>query len=89
MQVPLTISDFLDRAALVHPDHIAVVDEAVGDWLVAEQVTLGLRSVYFPISEATYLVPLVLSVAIGGLLHADGLIGLGALIGRECKQLVA
>ena len=60
-------------------NRIAVVDEAVGDWLVAEQVTLGLRSVYFPISEATYLVPLVLSVAIGGLLHADGLIGLGAL----------
>jgi acyl-CoA synthetase (AMP-forming)/AMP-acid ligase II len=27
MQVPLTISDFLDRAALVHPDRIAVVDE--------------------------------------------------------------
>jgi len=27
MQVPLTISDFLDRAALVHPDRTAVVDE--------------------------------------------------------------
>ena len=27
MFVPLTISDFLDRAALVHPDRTAVVDE--------------------------------------------------------------
>jgi len=27
MQVPLTISDFLDRAALVFPDRVAVVDE--------------------------------------------------------------
>jgi ABC-type multidrug transport system fused ATPase/permease subunit len=51
----------------------------VADWLLAEQATLRLRTVYFPISEATYLVPLVLSVAIGGLLHSYGLIGLGAL----------
>src|SRR5579875_2596150 len=27
MQVPLTISDFIERAALVYPDRIAVVDE--------------------------------------------------------------
>ncbi|MGH9296370.1 MAG: AMP-dependent synthetase, partial [Acidimicrobiales bacterium] len=33
MRVPLTISDFLDRAALVFPDRIGVVDEpgAPGD----------------------------------------------------------
>src|SRR5579872_6207731 len=27
MQVPLTISDFIERAALVYPDRVAVVDE--------------------------------------------------------------
>ena len=27
MRVPLTIADFLDRAAAVHPDRTAVVDE--------------------------------------------------------------
>ena len=55
------------------------VDRAVVEWLAAERATLALRTVYFPISEATYLVPLVLSVAIGGVLHSEGLIGLGAL----------
>ncbi|MGA7363121.1 MAG: ABC transporter ATP-binding protein [Candidatus Dormiibacterota bacterium] len=55
------------------------VDSAVSDWLLAERATLRLRTVYFPISEATYLVPLVLSVAIGGFLHSAGLLGLGAL----------
>ncbi|HVC22946.1 MAG TPA: ABC transporter ATP-binding protein [Candidatus Dormibacteraeota bacterium] len=60
-------------------DRVAGVDHAVAEWLLAERATLRLRTVYFPISEATYLVPLVLSVAIGGVLHADGLLGLGAL----------
>jgi ABC-type multidrug transport system fused ATPase/permease subunit len=60
-------------------ERVTGVDSAVADWLLAEQATLRLRTVYFPISEATYLVPLVLSVAIGGLLHSYGLIGLGAL----------
>ncbi|HVB13843.1 MAG TPA: ABC transporter ATP-binding protein [Candidatus Dormibacteraeota bacterium] len=61
------------------PQRIELVDQAVGDWIRSERATLALRTVYYPISEATYLVPLVLSVAIGGVLHADGLIGLGAL----------
>ncbi|HUY08274.1 MAG TPA: ABC transporter ATP-binding protein [Candidatus Dormibacteraeota bacterium] len=55
------------------------VDSAVADWLLAERATLRLRTVFFPISEATYLVPLVLSVGIGGVLHSAGLLGLGAL----------
>ncbi|MGC1184538.1 MAG: ABC transporter ATP-binding protein [Candidatus Dormiibacterota bacterium] len=67
------------EAMRLSQDRVAGVDHAVADWLLAEQATLRLRTVYFPISEATYLVPLVLSVAIGGVLHADGLIGLGAL----------
>lgn len=58
---------------------VAGVDQAVGDWLDAERATLRLRTFYFPVSEATYLVPLVLSVAIGGVLHVDGLVSLGAL----------
>ena len=55
------------------------VDSAVADWLLAERATLRLRTVFFPISEGTYLVPLVLSVGIGGVLHSAGLLGLGAL----------
>ena len=27
MQVPLTVGDFLDRAAFVHPERLALVDE--------------------------------------------------------------
>ncbi|HEY6537668.1 MAG TPA: ABC transporter ATP-binding protein [Candidatus Dormibacteraeota bacterium] len=67
------------EAMRLGPDRVELVDGAVGDWLRAEQATLRLRTVFFPVSEATYIVPLVLSVAIGGVLHADGLIGLGAL----------
>ncbi|MGA8207271.1 MAG: ABC transporter ATP-binding protein [Candidatus Dormiibacterota bacterium] len=58
---------------------VEAVDAAIEDWIGAEKATLRLRTVYFPVSEATYLVPLVLCVAIGGVLHADGLLGLGAL----------
>jgi ABC-type multidrug transport system fused ATPase/permease subunit len=58
---------------------IETVDAAIGDWIGAEKATLRLRTVYFPVSEATYLVPLVLCVAIGGVLHAEGLLGIGAL----------
>jgi ABC-type multidrug transport system fused ATPase/permease subunit len=58
---------------------VETVDAAIGDWIGAEKATLRLRTVYFPVSEATYLVPLVLCVAIGGVLHADGLLGIGAL----------
>jgi len=58
---------------------VDAVEGAVRDWLEAERATLRLRTEYFPISEATYLVPLVLAVGIGGLLHVAGLISLGAL----------
>ncbi|HVB53973.1 MAG TPA: ABC transporter ATP-binding protein [Candidatus Acidoferrales bacterium] len=67
------------EAMRLGPQRIEGVDAAVGDWLIAERATLALRTVYFPVSEATYLVPLVLSVAIGGVLHSGGLISLGAL----------
>ncbi len=67
------------EALRLGPVRVTAVDGAVGGWLDSEQATLGLRTVYFPISEATYLVPLVLSVGIGGVLHVYGLIGLGAL----------
>jgi ABC-type multidrug transport system fused ATPase/permease subunit len=58
---------------------VETVDAAIGDWIGAEKATLRLRTVYFPVSEATYLVPLVLCIAIGGVLHADGLLSIGAL----------
>ncbi|MGH7641599.1 MAG: ABC transporter ATP-binding protein [Candidatus Dormibacteria bacterium] len=67
------------EAMRLGPARIVGVDAAVGDWLSAERATLALRSFYFPVSEATYLVPLVLSVAVGGVLHVYGLLGLGAL----------
>lgn len=67
------------EAMRLGPDRVVAVDQAVADWVAAERWTLRLRTVYFPVSEATYLVPLVFSVALGGVLHVYGLIGLGAL----------
>ncbi len=61
------------------PRRISQVDGAVADWVAAERATLRLRTVFWPASEATYLVPLVLSVLLGGLLHLAGLLSIGAL----------
>ncbi|HEV8064301.1 MAG TPA: ABC transporter ATP-binding protein, partial [Acidimicrobiales bacterium] len=50
----------------------AVVEEDIQRWIDAERYTLGLRTVYFPISEACYVIPLVLSVVLAGALHSGG-----------------
>jgi ABC-type multidrug transport system fused ATPase/permease subunit len=56
----------------------AVVDVDVRRWVDAELYTLGLRMIYFPLTEACYVVPLVLAVALGGILHADGHLSIAA-----------
>ncbi|MGH7608687.1 MAG: ABC transporter ATP-binding protein [Candidatus Dormibacteria bacterium] len=61
------------------PARVGRVERAIGDWLQSERATLRLRTVYFPSCEASYLVPLVLSLGVGGVLHSAGLVSLGAL----------
>jgi ABC-type multidrug transport system fused ATPase/permease subunit len=43
----------------------------------AERYTLFLRTVWFPVVEATYVVPLLACLLVGGLLHAHGMASLG------------
>lgn len=51
----------------------------VDDWMRSEWATLALRTVFFPVTEAAYVVPLVLTVLFGGLLHDAGRLSLGAV----------
>jgi ABC-type multidrug transport system fused ATPase/permease subunit len=55
-----------------------IVDHDIRRWVDAELYTLGLRMIYFPLTEACYVVPLVLAVALGGFLHADGHLSIAA-----------
>ncbi|GIF06642.1 ABC transporter ATP-binding protein [Actinoplanes siamensis] len=42
-------------------------------------ITLGLRSVFFPVVETSYAIPVVLVLLLGGLLHFDGRVSLGTV----------
>jgi ABC-type multidrug transport system fused ATPase/permease subunit len=55
-----------------------MVDADIGRWIGWERYTLRLRTIYFPLTEACYIVPLVLAVALGGILHADGHLSIAA-----------
>ena len=54
-------------------------DHDIGAWIGWERVTLGLRTVFFGVSEVAYVIPLVLTLVVGGLLHLDGHLSVGAL----------
>ncbi|MGH9171871.1 MAG: ABC transporter ATP-binding protein [Acidimicrobiales bacterium] len=56
----------------------ATVERDIRRWIDAERYTLRLRTVYFPMSEACYVIPLVLSVAVAGVLHSGGHITIAA-----------
>lgn len=58
---------------------IAAVDDDIGRWVAAERYTLRLRTFYFPLTEAAYVVPLVLALVVGGLLHKDGHLSVAAV----------
>ncbi|MGH9298968.1 MAG: ABC transporter transmembrane domain-containing protein, partial [Acidimicrobiales bacterium] len=54
------------------------VDDRIRGWIATERYTLRLRTVYFPVTEFCYVVPLVLAVMLGGLLHASGRVSVAA-----------
>ena len=47
-------------------------DDDLAETYAAERYTLSLRTVWFPTMEATYVVPVVACLLIGGLLHVNG-----------------
>jgi ABC-type multidrug transport system fused ATPase/permease subunit len=66
-------------------------DGHIGSWLTWERRTLHLRTIFFGISEVGYVIPLVLTILIGGLLHIDGRLSVGAVTAAAlyAQQLVS
>jgi ABC-type multidrug transport system fused ATPase/permease subunit len=54
-------------------------DRHITEWISWERKTLGLRTVFFGASEIGYVIPLVLTILLGGLLHIDGHLSVGAV----------
>jgi ABC-type multidrug transport system fused ATPase/permease subunit len=69
---------------------VALSDGDTVTWLRAERYTLGLRTRFFPLCDTAYVLPLVLSVLVGGLLTIDGHLSLAALTAAAlyAQQLV-
>ncbi len=61
------------------PKRIAQTDRHIKAWIGWERRTLGLRTVFFGASEIGYVIPLVLTILLGGLMHIDGHLSLGAV----------
>jgi ABC-type multidrug transport system fused ATPase/permease subunit len=72
------------------PARIDRTDSDIRDWVGWERRTLRLRTVFFGSSEASYVLPLVLCMIIGGLLHIDGRLSAGAVAAAAlyAQQLV-
>ncbi|KOV12201.1 multidrug ABC transporter ATPase [Streptomyces sp. XY431] len=61
-------------------DHrFARVNEDIAESYAAERRTLYLRSVYLPIADTGYVLPVVATLLIGGLLYLDGHVSLAAV----------
>jgi len=58
---------------------IDATDADLREAYAAERYTLFLRTVWFPVVEATYVLPLLACLLVGGLLHAHGWASLGAV----------
>ncbi|WAP60390.1 ABC transporter ATP-binding protein [Streptomyces sp. S465] len=61
------------------PHRLRRVAEDIAESYAAERRTLYLRSVYLPIADTAYMLPLVATLLIGGLLHLDGRVDLAAV----------
>ncbi|HEY1828567.1 MAG TPA: ABC transporter ATP-binding protein [Acidimicrobiales bacterium] len=66
-------------------------DAHIKTWVGWERRTLSLRMLFFGLSETSYVLPLVLTILIGGLLHIDGTLSVGALTAAAlyAQQLVS
>jgi ABC-type multidrug transport system fused ATPase/permease subunit len=73
------------------PRRIDQTDVHIKEWIKWERATLRLRMVFFGLSEGSYVLPLVLTILIGGLLSIDGRLSLGALTAAAlyAQQLIA
>ncbi|MFC0628861.1 ABC transporter ATP-binding protein [Kribbella deserti] len=63
----------------LYDERVRRTDADIRGSYLAERYTLGLRTIWFPVVEVTYLVPLVGTLLFGGWLHINGHITLGAV----------
>jgi ABC-type multidrug transport system fused ATPase/permease subunit len=65
-------------------------DDDIAEQYRAERYTLFLRTVWFPVLEGAYLIPVATAVLVGGLLHARGLATVGQVtaVALYMRQLV-
>ena len=65
-------------------------DDDIRGSYAAERYTLFLRTVWYPVIEGAYLVPVATAVLVGGLLHARGLASVGQVttVALYMRQLV-
>ncbi len=61
------------------PNRIAQTDRHIKAWIDWERRTLRLRTGFFGVSEIGYVIPLVLTILLGGLLHMNGRLSVGAV----------
>ncbi|UNO39978.1 ABC transporter ATP-binding protein [Streptomyces sp. MST-110588] len=64
----------------LHKRRVAACDQALESSRTARTRTLSLRSVLLPAVDVSYALPVVLTLLLGGLLQANGLVSLGAVI---------
>jgi ABC-type multidrug transport system fused ATPase/permease subunit len=69
---------------------VAATDADLTEAYKAERYTLFLRTVWFPVVETTYVVPLLACLLVGGILHAHGWATLGEVttVALYAQQLV-
>ncbi|BEL08026.1 ABC transporter ATP-binding protein [Actinoplanes sichuanensis] len=79
------------EAFALHRQRITAGDAALAETRRTRLVTLGLRSVFFPLAETSYAVPAVLALVLGGLLHIDGRVTVGTVAAAVLylRQLVS
>ncbi|GIE75392.1 multidrug ABC transporter ATP-binding protein [Actinoplanes philippinensis] len=75
----------------LHQRRVTAGDAALAETRRTRLITLGLRSVFFPIAETSYAVPAVLALVLGGLLHIDGRVTVGTVAAAVLylRQLVS
>lgn len=72
------------------PRRVRQTDDDIRTWIGWERRTLWLRTVFFGSSELSYVMPLVLTMIVGGWLHIDGHLSAGAVAAAAlyAQQLV-
>ncbi|MER5888586.1 ABC transporter ATP-binding protein [Streptomyces sp. NPDC001941] len=69
----------------------ARTDRDIASSYAAELRTLNLRSVYLPIADTGYILPVAATLVVGGLMYVDGLVGLAAVTAATLyvQQIIA